>query len=72
MPSLSFQIPGEMLAAMKTRPESEWKALFANLVQNKLQQVIGCTSTEQLLQVQAGAKELQVLEQFFLAELRRK
>lgn len=70
-PSLSFQIPGEMLEAMKTRPESEWKLLFKNLVARKLEQTLGCTNAEQLIQVQAGAKELQILEQFFLAEMRR-
>lgn len=69
--SLPFQIPGDMLEAMKTRPEAEWKLLFKNLITRKLEQTMGCTNSEQLIQVQAGAKELQVLEQFFLAEMRR-
>lgn len=61
-----------MLAAMKTRPESEWKGLFKNLIDNKLRQITGCRNSEELLQCQAGAKELQSLEQFFLAEMKRK
>lgn len=68
---IPFQIPGDMLEAMKTRPESEWKLLFKNLIARKLEQTMGCTSAEQLIQVQAGAKELQVLEQFILTEMRR-
>jgi len=68
---MAYQIPGEMLEAFKTRPTSEWNRLFDGLVAEKLKQITGCTSTDQLLQVQAGAKELQTLEQFFLAEMRR-
>lgn len=67
-----FHIPGEMLEAMKTRPEAEWNRLFEGLVAEKLKQFTGCTTTEQLLQCQAGAKEIQALQQFFLAEMRRK
>lgn len=66
-----FHIPGEMLEALKTRPEAEWIRFFEDLVAEKLKQIPGCTSAEQLLQCQAGAKELQALQQFFLAEIRR-
>jgi len=66
-----FHIPGEMLEALKTRPQAEWVRFFEGLVAEKLKQITGCTTTEQLLQVQAGAKELQTLQQFFLAEMQR-
>ena len=69
--SKEFHIPGPMLEAFKTRPTAEWNALFDALVVEKLKQIPGCTTTDQLLQVQAGAKELQSLQQFFLAEMKR-
>jgi len=69
--SKEFHIPGEMLEAFKTRPTSEWNGFFEGLVAEKLKQITGCTTTEQLLQVQAGAKELQSLQQFFISEMRR-
>lgn len=60
-----------MLEALKTRPQAEWNRFFEGLVAEKLKQIPGCTDTTQLLQVQAGAKELQALQQFFLAEMQR-
>lgn len=71
-PVKEYHIPGEMLEAFKTRPEPEWNLLFENLVVEKLKQIPGCTTTDQLLQVQAGAKELQSLQQFIIAEMKRK
>lgn len=72
MESPSFQIPGEMLAAFKTRPESEWKGLFRALIVQKSLQISGADTEEKRLSVYAGVKELQTLEQFFLTEMKRK
>lgn len=70
--SPTFQIPGEMLHAMKTRPESEWKGLFRGLIQQKAMQITGADTEEKRLSIYAGVKELQTLEQFFLSEMKRK
>lgn len=61
-----------MLAAMKTRPESEWKALFKGLRLEQQDRIVGCMGAEQLLQLQAHVKALQAIEQFFLTEMLRK
>ena len=67
----NFKIPGEMLGAMKTRSEAEWKLLFKDLVQIKSMQVSGAQTTDELIRIQAAVKGLQELEQFFLSEMRR-
>lgn len=66
-----YRLPGDYIEALKTRPVSEHEAVFNALVQKKLAQIPGCTSVEQLLQIQAQAKMLQELLQFLLAEMRR-
>lgn len=66
-----YHIPGEMLEAFKTRPVPEWERMFEALLTKKLSQIPGCTTTDQLLQVQAQAKYSQELLQFFLEEMRR-
>lgn len=65
------QIPGEMLFAVKTRPETEWDNLFNSLIIQKSLQVSGCQNTEELIAVKAGVKALQEIQQFFLSEMRR-
>lgn len=67
-----YHLPGDFVEAIKTRPVSEIEEIFDELERVKLLEIPGCTSTEQLLQVQAGAKQVLVLKQFFLAEMQRK
>lgn len=68
---VDYHLPGDFIEAIKTRPLVEINEIFNALVQKKLAEIPGCTSTEQLLQVQAKAQMLQELLQFFLAEMRR-
>ena len=67
----SFQIPGEMLGAIKTRSEKEWMELFERLTTRKLAQIPGCANADELIRCQAGAKEIQSIGQFFIDEMRR-
>lgn len=66
-----YHLPGEFIEAIKTRPVSEIEAVFNALVQKKLAEIPGCTTTDGLLQVQAQARMLQELLQFILAEMKR-
>lgn len=70
--SKPYQLPGEFIEAIKTRPESEINAIFDALIAKKLAEIPGCTTTEQLVRIQAQAKYAQELQQFFLAEMKRK
>lgn len=66
-----YQLPGDFIAAIKTRPASEIMGIFQALTHKKLAQIPGCTTTEELIRVQAQAKFCQELEQFFLSEMKR-
>lgn len=69
---VEFQLPGEFIEAIKTRPLSEIDNIFANLVAKKLAEIPGCQTTEELIRIQAQAKYCQELHQFFLDEMKRK
>jgi hypothetical protein len=68
---VDYQLPGDFIEAIKTRPVAEINAIFNALTQRKLAEIPGCTTTDQLLQIQAQAKYVQELHQFFLAEMQR-
>lgn len=71
MSSLSFQLPGDFLDAIKTRPEREISDIFQHLADMKLREITGCQTTDELLKVQAQAKYCLELQQFFLSEMKR-
>jgi hypothetical protein len=64
-------IPGDMLAAMKTRPEAEWKHFFQLLALDKALQIEGAQSAEDLIRIQAALKQIRTLEQFFITQMKR-
>lgn len=66
-----YKLPGEFIEALKTRPITEINGIFIALSTKKLAEITGCTSTEQLLQVQAQARMILELHQFILAEMKR-
>lgn len=68
---IDYQLPGDFLGAIKTRPVSEIQGIFQALTTKKLAQIPGCTTTEELIRIQAQAKYCQELEQFFLSEMKR-
>lgn len=72
MTSPSFQLPGEFLEAIKTRPQLEIERIFEGLTQKKLAEIPGCQTTEDLIKIQAQAKYCMELQQFFLSEMKRK
>lgn len=67
-----YQLPGDFIEALKTRPTAEIESIFDELVKKKLAEIPGCTTTDELVRVQAQAKYAQELLQFFLAEMQRK
>lgn len=68
---MSMSIPGDMLAAMKTRPESEWRNLFQALAIDKAMQIEGAQAEIELIRIQAALKQIRTLEQFFISQMER-
>ena len=67
-----YQLPGEFLEVIKSRPMTEISSIFEALTQKKLSEIMGAQGAEELMRIQSQARYVQELHQFFVTEMLRK
>lgn len=66
------KMPGEMLAAIKTRPQSEVRAYFEQLILWTCSRLQACKNDDERRELQAEAKSLADFKESLLSEMSRK
>lgn len=67
-----IKMPGDMIAALKTRPVSEIEGFFKAYKEDVCMRLPSCQSDDDRRNLQALVKGIDEMHQFFLSEMRRK
>lgn len=65
-------MPGDMIAALKSRPSSEVEGFFLEYKKDVCMRLPACQSDDDRRNLQALVKGIDEMAQFFLSEMRRK
>lgn len=66
-----IKMPGDMIGALKTRPESEVKGFFEHYKEDVCLRLPSCLSDDDRRNLQALVKGIDEMKEFFLSEMRR-
>lgn len=67
-----IKMPGEMIAALKTRPVTEIRGFFEDYKRDACMRLPACITDDDRRNLQALVKGIDEMHQFFLSELQRK